>query len=137
MAREICGDTLRFAAEGNVVVDVEEVEPVRDIGAERSGSLVEFVKELAGLRIGGGALLLVNGPFEGIEDTALDFRIEEHPREHFAITLAEFDLGFEGFGIDLSVLEELLIHRAIENVFPIFARESGATFIENARQHDE
>lgn len=125
-----------MAAEADVVVEVEEVEPGDDVGAAGGDGGMYLVEEGAAIRVAWGALDLVSRPGGDGGGGRLAGRVGVEPGEEIAVALTSGHLGFESFGVDAGELEEVLVERAGVFVFTLAAGEGGAAFVEHTREDD-
>src|ERR1051326_774410 len=103
-----------LAAETDVIVEVEQVEPGGDVLPVLGDLRVEFVKEGAGFGVCGHAAFLVGGPGGDVAGAGFGCRRLLDPLENFAVAFAGGELLFEGLGVDTGEFEEALVQGAIE-----------------------
>ena len=130
------GDGLRFPAESDVIVHVEQIEPIANVLAFWGDLGVEVVEIGPALGIGRGALLAKRRPGGDFSVAPLGLRLGGDPGEDFTVAFSGGELFFQGGGVDPSEFQKTLIERAGVFVFADFAGEEGAALVEHAGKDD-
>ena len=125
-----------LAAEGHVVVDIQQVEPTTDIVAMRGDLLLGLVHVFAVLDRGGNAGFLPCGPGLDLEFVRLGRGVGGDPLEDLAVSLASLQLLQKRLRINAGKFDKVLIKRAVVVVLAIGAGDGGTALIEHAGKDD-
>jgi hypothetical protein len=125
---------LRLPAEGYVIIEVEEIEPIVYVFALGCRLLVELIEIRSGLDVGRDALLPVMGPGRNFRLGVFIFRIDFDPIENLTVAFASGEFLFQRLSINAFESEKTLVERAGEVVFAALSVDRCAALIEHARE---
>lgn len=94
--------------------------------------LVQLLKPLPLFDRGGSALLVVCGPLQNLQRTALVCGVCAKPLEDFPIPFSQSQLLAEGRGVHPDKPDKMLIQRAIIVVLPVGSRNFCAPLVEHS-----
>jgi hypothetical protein len=125
-----------LAAEGHVVVDIEQVEPTTDVVTVWGDLLLGLVHVFAALNRGGNAGFLPCGPGLDLKLVGLGRGVGGDPLEDLTISLAGLELLQERLGIDAGKFDEVLIKRAVVVILAVGSGDGRTALVEHAGKDD-
>jgi len=125
-----------LAAEGHVVVDIQQVEPTTDIVAMRCDLLLRLVHVFAVLDRGGHAGLLPGRPGLDLKLVGLGGGVGRDPLEDLAVSLACLQLLQKRSGINAGKFDEVLIKWAVVVILTVGSGDGRTALVEHTGKDD-
>jgi hypothetical protein len=118
--------------QGDVVIQIQKVEPSLDVSARLTERTYRLRKELKrfGVAVLSPFVLEARPPID-FPSSPVVLGVCQNPFQQFTVTLAGLNLSHQCVGIEAEVIQKMLIEEAIIVVFALFANGGRPPFVEH------